>query len=109
METPTTDKAPPLICRSRVKKYALKVSRERRAGKFTRVSEDFLLSVETDLESAIRQLVIADLSEVPALPDAKPLITGEALRRANLRLNTLAQLIIYRKVHRHPTLGSTLK
>lgn len=104
-----TEKAPPLICRSRVKKYALKVSKERRAGKFTRVSEDFLRSVEIDLDSAIRQLVIADLSEVPSLPDDKALVTGEALRKASLRLNTLAQLIIYRKVHRHPTLGSTLK
>ena len=109
METPITDKAPPLICRSRVKKYALKVSRERRAGKFTRVSEDFLSSVEVDLDSAIRQLVIADLSEVPSLADDKSLVTGEALRKASLRLNTLAQLLIYRKVHRHPTLGTTLK
>lgn len=104
-----TEKAPPLICRSRVKKYALKVSKERRAGKFTRVSEEFLLAVETDLDSAIRQLVIADLSELPSLPDDKDLVTGEALRKAKLRLNTLAQLIIYRKVHRHPTLGITLK
>lgn len=103
------EKNPPLISRSRVKKYALKVSRERRAGKFTRVSEEFLLSVETDLDSAIRQIVIGDLSEVPALLDDKSFITGEALRKASLRLNTLTQLIIFRKVHRHPTLGTTLK
>jgi len=104
-----TEKAPPLIRRSIVKKYALKVSKERRAGKFTRVSEDFLSSVEVDLDSAIRQLVVADLSEVTALPDDKALVTGEALRKASLRLNTLAQLIIHRKVMRHPTLGITLK
>lgn len=100
-----------VINRSAVKKYALKVSKEKRAGKFERVSEDFLVSVEADLEAAIRQLSsTVDTSEM-AKPDedANWFITGQALKNAEGRLNDLARIIIHRKVMKHPTLGCTLK
>lgn len=100
--------AKPLITRSKVKRYALKVSKERRAGKFTRVSEAFLQSVETDLDSAIRQLVIADLSEVPSCEEVG-LVTGGAVAKSRERLELLARLITYRKVMRHPSVGTTLQ
>jgi hypothetical protein len=99
-----------ILNRSAVKKFALKVSREKRAGKFTRVSEEFLTSVEADLESSIRQIAIADMSEM-AVPDADAdwFITGQAVKNAEERLNMLARVIVSRKVQRHPSVGCTLK
>lgn len=100
-----------VINRSAVKKYALKVSAEKRAGKFTRVSEEFLTQVEADLEAAIRQLSsTVDTSEM-AKPDesADWFITGQALKNVEGRLNDLARIIVHRKVMKHPTLGCTLK
>lgn len=106
----TTVKTQSLINRSAVKKFALKVSAEKRAGKFTRVSEEFLTQVEADLDSSIRQLNNADMSEM-SIPDndASWFVTGHATAKAEERLNMLATSIIHRKVMRHPTVGCTLK
>lgn len=108
--TETVARTQSLINRSAVKKYALKVSAEKRAGKFERVSEDFIQSVEADLDSAIRQFAIADTSEM-ADPEtgADWFITGQALKKTEERLNMLARVIIHRKVMRHPSIGKTLK
>lgn len=108
--TETVAKTQSIINRSAVKKYALKVSAEKRAGKFTRVSEEFLTQVEADLEAGIRQLSLSDYSEM-VKPDegADWFITGQALKNAESRLNMLARVIVHRKVMRHPTLGCTLK
>lgn len=43
-----------IINRSAVKKLALQLSRDTRAGKFTRVSKEFLDKVNVRLESIIR-------------------------------------------------------
>lgn len=106
----TTVKTQSIINRSAVKKYALKVSAEKRAGKFERVSEDFVRAVEADLDSAIRQFSIADTSEMSS-PDTNAdwFITGQALKKTEERLNMLARVIIHRKVLRHPSIGKTLK
>jgi hypothetical protein len=99
-----------IINRSAVKAYALKVSAERRAGTFTRVGESFLQSVEVDLESSIRQISTADVSEMAQTdPDNDWFITGQAQKNAAERLNMTARVIIHRKVMRHPTVGCTLK
>ena len=58
----------PLINRQAVKRMALELSKANRAGKFTRVSGEFLI-------------------------------------RMNSRLNTFIQ----EEVHRHPSIGKTLK
>ena len=42
-----------MIVKAKVKEYALKVSAEHRAGKFTRVSAEFLNRVEAKLKSSI--------------------------------------------------------
>src|SRR6185436_12117700 len=47
---------PSIINRSAVKAFALKVSKERRAGRFERVSKEFLDSVEANLEALIREI-----------------------------------------------------
>jgi len=106
----TVTRTQSIINRSAVKRYALQVSAEKRAGKFTRVSEEFLTQVEADLDSSIRQLCSADRSEmsVPDL-DASWFITGHAATKLEDRLNMLATVIIHRKVMRHPTIGCTLK
>lgn len=108
--TETVSKTQSIINRSAVKKYALKVSAEKRAGKFNRVSEEFLTQVEADLDSSIRALT---LSEYPDMvkPDEKAnwFITGQALKKTEERMNMLARVIVYRKVMRHPTVGCTLK
>lgn len=96
-----------LITRSAVRAYALRVSKERRAGKFKRVGEGFLDAVEADLDAAIRQIV----GNVPDgfIEPGRSIITGNVSARAKEKLNRLAHIIIYRKVFRHPTIGITLK
>lgn len=44
-----------LINKKAVKAYALQVSQDTRGGKFTRVSADFLVRVETKLRTIIAQ------------------------------------------------------
>lgn len=101
-------KKPSLISRSRVKTYALRVSAEKRAGKFTRVSEDFLQSVEADFNAAIRQIFNTDQWEVlPAF--SEDFVTPLARSKTHAQLNPLVAMIIHRKVMRHPTVGVTLK
>lgn len=109
--TGTVSKTQSLINRSAVKKYALKVSAAKRAGKFTRVSEEFLTQVEADLDSSIRQLAIVAYPTDITTPEdgADWFITGQALKKTEERLNMLARVIIHRKVMRHPTVGCTLK
>ena len=101
-----------VINRGSVKDYALKVSRERRAGKFTRVSEEFLTSVEANVEAAIRQTHPGEFNNLvsPVIPeDNREFITGAALEKIREKLNQRARFIISGMVMRHPTLGCTLK
>lgn len=42
-----------LLCRSKVKAFALEISRTKRAGKFTRVSKDFLDRMEARFKADI--------------------------------------------------------
>lgn len=107
----TVSKTQSIINRSAVKKYALKISKEKRAGKFTRVSEEFLTQVEADLDSSIRQLAMMahDSSMTDPEAGADWFITGQALKKTEERLNILARVIVHRKVMRHPTVGCTLK
>lgn len=47
----------PLVNRSAVKKMALQLSKDNRAGKFTRVSAEFLERVNSATDAYIRQAV----------------------------------------------------
>jgi hypothetical protein len=109
-EGPIT-RTPSVINRSSVKAYALVVSRERRAGKFTRVSEEFLDAVEAEVEAAIRQIssLSQDAEKLVDPDDSREFITGAALERVRGRLQQRAQSIISGKVRRHPSIGCTLK
>lgn len=101
-----------VINRSSVKAYALKVSAERRAGKFTRVGEDFLNAVEADVESVIRQIVTFQGPETEgavAPGDDREFITGAAIDKLRERLNERTRAIVSGRVRRHPSIGCTLK
>lgn len=96
-----------LINRTAARKYALLVSKQRKAGKFTRVSEGFLDGVEASLDAAIRA-ILADEQEGFIEPP-RSVTTGIVSTRAREKLDRLAHAIIYRRVCRHPSLGCTLK
>lgn len=96
-----------IINRSAVKAFALKVSRERRAGKFERVSEEFLCSIEAETEAVIRQ--VPKYVENPVDAAGAKFITGAALKKIEEKLNERVRQIIQSKVHQHPTIGRTLK
>lgn len=99
-----------IINRSAVKNFALKVSKEKRAGKFTRVSVEFLDSVEAEVEALIRGVAQGYDSEV-VLPDGDSarFINGKAVNNIEEKLNFAAMKIVQGKVRRHPSLGVTLK
>jgi putative NADPH-quinone reductase len=112
MEQPTTQESKTrtvgILNRSAVKSYALTVSHNRRAGKFTRVGEDFIDQVEAELESAIRKIMGSTPEGMPAC-GCERLITGKAADKADEKLNELTHAIVFRAVMRHPSLGCTLK
>lgn len=106
METQTRNIT--VLNRSTVKKYALAVSETRRAGKFTRVGEEFFLRCEANLESAIRGLAGPD-SDAPPVAPGFTFITRTSREKVEEKLEALAKRIIFLEVLRHPSLGCTLK
>jgi hypothetical protein len=110
LTTPTAGR-PSIINRSAVKAFALKVSREKRAGKFNRVSKEFLDSVEANLESLIREIAqgFAKSDTVTPDPESDWFINGRTLRCAEIKLNEAVQKIVLTKVHGHPSIGKTLR
>lgn len=104
----TITKTQSVINRSAVKAYALKISAERRAGKFTRVGEDFLTRIEADVEASIRQVGL-ELSNPVKPADDREFITGSALDKVREKLNERTRAIVNSAVMRHPSLGCTLK
>ena len=97
-----------VINRSAVKAFALKVSKERRAGKFTRVSEEFLTQVEADVDASIRAVAGPEWQD-PVDSGKTVFITGLSLTKLKDRLNERAKVLIVQRVMRHPSLGCTLK
>ena len=95
-----------LLNRSAVKRYALEVSKAKRAGKFTRVSKQFFLDVEADLESAIRNL--AGVAVEDPVPCEENLAAGEAGKKALAQLQVLTARIVQRRVRSTPSCGCTL-
>lgn len=100
-----------VLNRSTVKAFALKVSKEKRAGKFTRVSEEFLISCEAQLESEIRAIITSTFpaDEFVRPDDEGTFLTRVAREKMEERFEERALRIIHNKVLRHPTRGCTLK
>ncbi len=101
-----------LINRSAVKDYALRCSEECRAGKFTRVSEEFLAGVENSLDDVIRQVLTKlgklRFDSVPPNPDFRGLTSREAKEKMAERLDEVVRRIIQLKVEATPSCGVTL-
>jgi hypothetical protein len=102
-----------LLNRSAVKAFALQVSKEKRGGKFTRVSEQFIDDIEANIDATIRNLANAygvSVDEYTA-PDQE--ISSFTTGRAQVKLRTMLEVaackIIQLKVRRHPSIGVTLK
>ena len=96
---------------SNVKRYALACSSQNRAGKFTRVSGEFLTNIEADIDSLIRQIeskVREPLNPAPQGVEELRLITGHALDKCRDRLEAALRKIIQNRVQGTPTVGCTL-
>jgi len=102
-----------LLNRSAVKAFALQVSKEKKGGKFTRVSEDFLTDVEASVDAVIRAIgnTSSPLMDGAVVPDhdISAFVTGRAQAKMKNALETVTATIIQRKVCRHPSIGVTLK
>ena len=96
---------------SAIRQHALECSRQFRAGKFTRVGQDFLDEVQADVEALVRDL----RSKYPP-PLHEPLepgeniccVTGALLDKVKTELNRAVCRLIQAKVQRQPTVGVTL-
>jgi len=101
-----------LTVASSVKEYALACSKANRAGKFKRVSQEFLDDVEAEVDCLIRQ--IESKVREPLHPEIsidepwKRQITGRALECAHLRLEAAIRKIVRNKVQSTPSCGITL-
>lgn len=106
-----------------MKDFALRCSKEYRAGKFTRVGADFIEEVETDIECLLRELRNKGINTLhPALGQGQPqyaplgtvvadnvfMVKGAFLAKAETIFNQAICRIIQNKVQRQPTCGVTL-
>lgn len=101
-----------LINRSAVKKHALKVSGSCRAGKFTRVSEEFIDNVESILDDVIRQtlskMANTRFDSVPVDESSRRLLTDAAREKVASRMEEVLLRIIQLRVESTPSCGVTL-
>lgn len=95
---------------SAIREHALECSKRFRAGKFTRVGEDFITEVKVDVESIIRDLRIKapTLHPVPETLENMSFVTGALCDKLMPEMNNLIGRIIQNKVQRQPTVGKTL-
>lgn len=99
-----------MINQSAIKKHALACSKANRAGRFTRVGQDFLDEVNSEVEALVRDL---RNNRFPVQVNA-PLATDECfvkevlLEKVKDALNQAIARIIQQRVQRQPSVGTTL-
>lgn len=102
-----------LLNRSQVKAYALAVSKCNRAGKFTRVSKQFLDAVEREVHEKLTALGSSSdqvtNSELDAPAPDNLLNKKSAFELAKQQMNMIAVRVVRGKVRSHPSIGCTLK
>ena len=94
-----------------MKEHALKCSKEKRAGKFTRVGDDFIQELQADVEAVVRDMIVKafiEPSELVAPAEGAKFVTGELLAHLGEALNAAIPRMIQRKVQRQPSCGCTL-
>lgn len=110
MTLTTTEAKVSKLNKASTKGYALRCSELLRAGKFTRVGEAFLQSVEADLDSAIRQIGGALPERAPMLEKDETFVHWSDIEPlVREKIEQLVRSLIIRKVLRHPSLGCTLQ
>lgn len=109
------DDTAPVICstgrllnESAIRKHALECSKRFRAGKYTRVGEEFLNEVIADVESLVRELRARYSNTVhPAMPPESNFVTGALMDKIAEELNNTIGRLVQNKVQKQ-TVGKTL-
>lgn len=92
-----------------IKNHALRCSASYRAGKFTRVGQDFIDEVFTDVECVLRELRNKSNQTIhPVLEPNEVFVKGALLDKFQLEFDRVVARIIQNKVQRQPTVGCTL-
>lgn len=100
-----------LFNRAAVKEHALKCSKEKRAGKFTRVGEDFFEEMEAGIEAIVREALakaFIDPCDLVQPAVCAKFATGVLLERMGDALNAAIPRMIQKKVQRQPSCGCTI-
>jgi hypothetical protein len=95
-----------------VRAHALNCSQQRRAGKFTRVGEDFLDEVAAEVESFVRGLrdtTWKNPTHDEVSPGELDFLTGRLLNKVSDALRQAIGRMIQNKVQRQPSVGVTLR
>lgn len=88
--------------RAAVRRHALKVSQQTRAGKFTRVSEEFLDNIVAEVENEIRRLRAPATSATGlenTLPADDTFLTGAGREALAAAFDQWVGKVIQRRVH----------
>lgn len=92
-----------------VRNHALACSRAYRAGKFTRVGQEFLDEVKADVEALVREL----RNKYPTLhaslePGQNRVVAGALCDKVEAELNRAICRLIQNKTQKQPSVGCTL-
>ena len=97
---------------SAIRQHALLCSQNFRAGKFTRVGQDFIDEVKADVEAAVREIRYKAKVREPWTPlepsDNSCFLTGALCDKLAVEMNYLIGRIIQNKVQHQPSCGCTL-
>ena len=92
-----------------VRNHALACSKAYRAGKFTRVGQEFIDEVKADVEAIIRDLRSKYHTLHPVLElGENQVVTGALLDKIGAELSNSIGRLIQNKVQKQPTVGCTL-
>jgi hypothetical protein len=101
----------PALNESAIKAHALRCSQTYRAGKFTRVGQDFIDEVYTDVECIVREIRNKFQTLHPALAQDDndiAICKGPFMDKLGRELDKSIARLIQNKVQRQPTTGCTL-
>ncbi len=93
-----------------VRNHALACSKAYRAGKFTRVGQEFMDEVKADVEAIIRELRTKYSNQVHPVLDLgeNEVVTGALSDKVMAELSKAIGRLIQNKVQRQPSCGCTL-
>jgi hypothetical protein len=92
-----------------IRDHALECSKLFKAGKFTRVGQDFIDEVQTDVEVLVREIKSKWPAWIHSAADTdKTFTTGALLERIQPVLNSAIARLIQNKVVKQPSCGKTL-